>query len=70
MNTLFQAFVNHPDFRKLDFSECKLTVVGGMAATPETAKRWLEITGLPILEGWGMSETLGVGTANPFDGIE
>ena len=70
VNTLFQAFVNHPDFRKLDFSECKLTVVGGMAATPETAKRWLEITGLPILEGWGMSETLGVGTANPFDGIE
>jgi len=70
VNTLFQAFVNHPDFRKLDFSECKLTVVGGMAATPETAKRWLEVTGLPILEGWGMSETLGVGTANPFDGTE
>ncbi|WP_227675580.1 AMP-binding protein [Psychrobacter submarinus] len=70
VNTLFQAFISHPDFRKLDFSECKLTVVGGMAATPETAKRWLEITGLPILEGWGMSETLGVGTANPFDGTE
>lgn len=70
VNTLFQAFVSHSDFRKLDFSECKLTVVGGMAATPETAKRWLEITGLPILEGWGMSETLGVGTANPFDGTE
>jgi len=70
VNTLFQAFINHPDFKKLDFSECKLTVVGGMAATPETARRWLEITGLPILEGWGMSETLGVGTANPFDGTE
>ena len=37
VNTLFQALVSHPDFRKLDFSECKLTVVGGMAATPETA---------------------------------
>ncbi|MGM8872305.1 AMP-binding protein [Psychrobacter sp. 2Y5] len=70
VNTLFQAFVNNPNFKKLDFSECKLTVVGGMAATPETAKRWLEVTGLPILEGWGMSETLGVGTANPFDGTE
>jgi len=70
VNTLFQAFVNNTDFKKLDFSECKLTVVGGMAATPETAKRWLEVTGLPILEGWGMSETLGVGTANPFDGTE
>ena len=70
VNTLFQAFVNNPAFRELDFSACKLTVVGGMAATPETARRWLEITGLPILEGWGMSETLGVGTANPFDGTE
>ena len=70
VNTLFQAFVNNPEFSKLDFSECKLTVVGGMAATPETARRWLEVTGLPILEGWGMSETLGVGTANPFDGTE
>lgn len=70
VNTLFQAFINHPDFKKLDFSECRLTVVGGMAATPETARRWLEVTGLPILEGWGMSETLGVGTANPFDGTE
>lgn len=70
VNTLFQAFVNNPDFGKLDFSECKLTVVGGMAATPETARRWLEVTGLPILEGWGMSETLGVGTANPFDGTK
>nr|WP_317199402.1 AMP-binding protein [uncultured Psychrobacter sp.] len=70
VNTLFQAFVMNPDFKKLDFSECKLTVVGGMAATPETARRWLEVTGLPILEGWGMSETLGVGTANPFDGTK
>lgn len=70
VNTLFQAFVNNPKFKELDFSECKLTVVGGMAATPETARRWVEITGLPILEGWGMSETLGVGTANPFDGTE
>lgn len=70
VNTLFQAFLKNPKFRDLDFSECKLTLVGGMAATPETAKRWFEVTGLPILEGWGMSETLGVGTANPFDGTE
>ena len=70
VNTLFQALLMNPKFKELDFSECKLTLVGGMAATPETAKRWLEVTGLPILEGWGMSETLGVGTANPFDGTE
>lgn len=70
VNTLFQAFLMNPKFKELDFSECKLTLVGGMAATPETAKRWFDVTGLPILEGWGMSETLGVGTANPFDGTK
>ena len=37
-----------------------------MAATPEMARRWLDTTGAPIIEGWGMSETLGVGTANPL----
>ena len=70
VNNLFQALLMNPKFKDLDFSACKLTVVGGMAATPETAKRWREVTGLPILEGWGMSETLGVGTANPFNGTE
>ena len=70
VNTLFQALLMNPKFKELDFSACKLTVVGGMAATPETTKRWREVTGLPILEGWGMSETLGVGTANPFNGTE
>ena len=70
VNTLFQAMLMNPKFKELDFSACKLTLVGGMAATPETAKRWREVTGLPILEGWGMSETLGVGTANPFNGTE
>lgn len=67
VNTLFQALLMHPDFKKVDFSATKLTAVGGMAATPETAKRWIETTGLPIVEGWGMSETIGVGTANRFD---
>ena len=70
VNTLFQALLMNPKFEELDFSQCKLTLVGGMAATPETAKRWRAVTGLPILEGWGMSETLGVGTANPFNGTE
>ena len=41
-----------------------------MTATPETAKKWLQATGHPILEGWGMSETIGVGTANPFTNKE
>lgn len=70
VNTLFQALMMHPQFETVDFSELKLSIAGGMAATPETAKRWLKTTGHPILEGWGMSETIGVGTANPFTNKE
>ena len=70
VNTLFQALMAHSQFKTVDFSELKLSVAGGMAATPETAKRWLKATGHPILEGWGMSETIGVGTANPFTNKE
>lgn len=70
VNTLFQALMAHTQFKTIDFSELKLSVAGGMAATPETARKWLEATGHPILEGWGMSETIGVGTANPFTNRE
>lgn len=70
VNTLFQALMAHPQFKTIDFSAFKIAVAGGMAATPETARKWLEATGHPILEGWGMSETIGVGTANPFTNKE
>ncbi len=70
VNTLYQALMTHPDFKTVDFTELKLSVAGGMAATPETARKWLAATGHPILEGWGMSETIGVGTANPFTNTE
>ncbi|SLJ84338.1 AMP-binding protein [Psychrobacter sp. DAB_AL43B] len=70
VNTLFQALMAHPHFKTIDFSAFKIAVAGGMAATPETARKWLEATGHPILEGWGMSETIGVGTANPFTNKE
>lgn len=66
VNTLFQALLNHPKFKDLDFSNLKLSLAGGMAATPEMARKWLDATGVTIIEGWGMSETLGVGTANPL----
>lgn len=66
VNTLFQALLNHPKFKDLDFSNLKLSLAGGMAATPEMARKWLDTTGVTIIEGWGMSETLGVGTANPL----
>lgn len=70
VNTLYQALLNNPKFKTLDFSDFKLSLAGGMAATPVTAKRWQETTGLPIIEGWGMSESLGVGTANPLINTE
>ncbi|WP_296405172.1 AMP-binding protein [Psychrobacter sp.] len=70
VNTLFQALLNHPDFGSIDFSKLRLSLAGGMAATPEMARKWLETTGVPIHEGWGMSETLEVGTANPLSNKE
>ena len=66
VNTLFQALVNHPDFKNVDTRKLKLSIAGGMAATPATAKAWLEITGCPMIQGWGMSETIGAGTCNPL----
>lgn len=70
VNTLYQALLANPKFKELDFSHLKLSLAGGMAATPATAQNWIETTGLPIIEGWGMSEGLGVGTANPLDNTE
>ncbi len=70
VNTLFHALLLHPKFKDIDFSSLKLSLAGGMAATPEMARKWVETTGCPILEGWGMSETLGVGTANPLTNKE
>lgn len=66
VNTLFQALINHPDFNNVDTRQLKLSIAGGMAATPTTAKTWLEMTGCPMIEGWGMSETIGAGTCNPL----
>lgn len=65
VNTLYQALVNHPDFKKVDTSQLRLSLSGGMAATPTTAQLWFEYTGCPIIEGWGMSETAGAGICNP-----
>lgn len=70
VNTLYQGLLANPKFKELDFSPLKLSLAGGMAATPATAKNWLETTGLPIIEGWGMSEGMGVGTANPLTNTE
>jgi acyl-CoA synthetase (AMP-forming)/AMP-acid ligase II len=67
LNTLFNALVNNEEFRKLDFSHVKLVMGGGMAVQKPVADRWKEVTGSIIYEGYGLSETSPVATANRFD---
>jgi len=65
VNTLFNALMQHPMFRTLDFSSLRLTQAGGMAASEGTARQWQKLTGSTMIEGWGMSETCAIGTNNP-----
>ena len=70
LNTLFNAMMNHEDFAKLNFSGLRLTLGGGMAVQRPVAERWQKITGCTIAEGYGLSETSPVATANRFDAEE
>jgi long-chain acyl-CoA synthetase len=67
VNTLFNALLNNDDFKKLNFSRLILTAGGGMAVQQAVAERWLKVTGCPIAEGYGLSETSPVATANRTD---
>jgi long-chain acyl-CoA synthetase len=67
LNTLYNALLNHPDFGKIDFSHLRLATAGGMAMQTAVAKRWQEATGVPILEGYGLTETSPVATTNPVN---
>ena len=64
VNTLFKALLDQPNFKDLDFGPLSITQAGGMAATEQTAARWLKVTGCPMIEGWGMTEGVAAGTAN------
>ncbi|MES2100596.1 MAG: long-chain-fatty-acid--CoA ligase [Pseudomonadota bacterium] len=67
VNTLFQAMAHHADFNTVDWSGLVISVGGGMAVQSATAKLWLERTGCPIVEGYGLSETSPSATCNPVD---
>ena len=67
VNTLFNAMAHHPDFGTVDWSGLVISVGGGMAVQSATAKLWLEKTGCPIVEGYGLSETSPSATCNPVD---
>ena len=65
VNTLFNGLANHPDFNTVDWSHLKISVGGGMAVQSAVAKLWLDKTGCPICEGYGLSETSPSATCNP-----
>jgi long-chain acyl-CoA synthetase len=67
VNTLFNALANRSDFARLDFSGLAITNGGGMAVQEAVAKKWLAVTGCPIVEGYGLSETSAGVTCNPTD---
>jgi len=67
VNTLFNAMANHADFDQVDWSGLVMSVGGGMAVQQATAQLWLQKTGCPICEGYGLSETSPAATCNPVD---
>ena len=65
VNTLFNALANHPDFGTVNWGNLKVSLGGGMAVQAAVAKLWLEKTGCPICEGYGLSETSPSASCNP-----
>ncbi|WP_322995752.1 AMP-binding protein [Castellaniella sp.] len=70
VNTLFNALLNNPDFAKLDFSNLHTSLGGGMAVQEAIAQRWLQITGKPIAQAYGLTETSPAVTINPLDKVD
>ena len=70
VNTLYNALCENEEFRKLDFSSLRVANGGGMAVQKAVSDKWKAITGLPIIEGYGLSETSPVATCNPIDNAD
>jgi len=67
VNTLFNSLLHTPGFDSVDFSALRATLGGGMAVQQVVAERWREVTGCTLTQGWGLTETSPVVTANPLD---
>ncbi len=67
VNTLFNALLNAPGIKEVDFSQLRLTLGGGMAVQRAVAERWQALTGCPLLEAYGLTETSPAATMNPLN---
>ena len=70
VNSLFKALLSLPQFRSLDFSKCKFFVAGGMSLETSVQKQWKEITGVPLIEGYGLTEASPVVCCNSLQNPE
>ena len=67
VNTLFNALLNNPNFRRVNFRSLRLCLGGGMAVQEAVARRWKEVTGVPLVEAYGLTETSPAAMINPLD---
>ncbi|MEM9605276.1 MAG: AMP-binding protein [Pseudomonadota bacterium] len=70
VNTLFNGLLNTPGFDEIDFSDFRVTLGGGMAVQRAVAERWQEVTGIPLIEAYGLTETSPAATINPMTQTE
>ncbi len=70
VNTLYNTLAENAEFRKLDFSSLRIANGGGMAVQKAVSDKWLALTGVPIIEGYGLSETSPIATSNPATSTE
>jgi long-chain acyl-CoA synthetase len=69
VNTLYNALLNHPSFQTIDFSSLRVAGSGAMALQSSVAKRWKDLTGVSLVQGYGLSENSGALSCNPLIGI-